>query len=284
MLAATLFYVIATLGNSAFAAPVDDTNSIGPNGRYKQSQQFPAFGNSTLERRAPNFNVPKESGMAYWEDYEDGSLIGTLPGEWQAPSPFANCKAVEYGHTKDRYGLGDALDVKVRCLLWSKQTAWDIRRIGDVTYCNHGSVSEKWTIGEKETTEVSAGMDLGASGIFEIFSASLNFKVTNTVEKSKGYEKSVTCGDFKGIKCRVGGHAVAEIGYFEGWVNVPKGDDISKWQAQTNEEPYNMRDFKKTTAHAWNQGYETGWIDWETEGEDRCRNDFKDRHYLASKI
>lgn len=283
MLATTLLSALATFGTSALAAPVDGI-SLSNSEYANAAPDFESADNSTLVRRVST-TPSASSGLSYSVTMEDGTLVGTIPdNDKQVPkdNPFLDCKVVKWGKSHDRYGIGKANDAKVQCYSWSKQVVWDIRRIGDVTYCDRGNQHDTWKVEDSETTSV--GMELGISAAFKIFDASLGFSVSNEVTKTTSHEKSVECGDFKGVKCLMGGHAIAELGYIEGWVSIPQNDPINTWQMQTKEEPYGMRDFRKVTDRAWNKKYETGWYDWQAEGEQECRFDINDRHYAARQI
>lgn len=279
MFATTLLSVLAVLGASAVAAPLDNTHLSSAGAQHEPVMMAAQPANSTLVRRAPTPVPPPSSGLASW-GMENGVLVGTFPDtQWQANSPFDDCVVIEYGHEHDRHGKGRALDAKVRCRISSREIAWDIRRIGTVARCDKGGEQVFWGASDSETTKF--GVDVSMGGAIEAFQASLGFSVSTERTVSNTHSTETSCGEYTGIKCRVGGLALGEIQYFEGWVDIPKFDPVNTWQTQVPEEPYGMRNFRRRVDRAWSTRFESGWADWLGEGLQECNDDFGSSHYVS---
>lgn len=279
MLASSLFCALAVLGSSLAAPAPADAQVAARN-------LSPPSYNTTLLTRGATEQIPEGWNLESWA-YQNEQLIGVVK-EIPAEGPCKECEVAAWGNLHKMGDGKEYWDAWIVCRQKTRSLVWDIRRIGEIAHCDLGTEEESWEL-ERTTTE-SVGLDVNAGATFEMFNIGASVSYKQETSERENRAKKVSCGDFRGKKCVVGGIAVREIETIEGDVKIAKDDrdhpfPHNVWKDGDGEVyPYGIRNIVHKTQREVDPGYGDGWNTWQVEGEDKCLAMFDNRYYSAYKV
>jgi len=240
----------------------------------------PALG-APAGRASANVTTPEGTVLADDVDYNDEkapddvhevSPNGPLEGYRAPPVNYdvtARCYIVdgvdEHGnplHGNQKHGI------KLECIQSLRQVTYDIRRIGQYPVdCGAGTTTEKWSVSDSDTK--SAQVKISTETRWEFIKSALDVELSDQRTHAETFERTLSCGDYKGVKCLVGGLALVEVKVRRGWVDhvttwdqSHPGTMLPQWDHFTDAPDYGMWDIEEETIYKFNPLYANGWDIW----------------------